>query len=93
MLLHLPHNNGFIPVAATPVRESWQVGDGGEANSCNFQRQRLSLLPVLSYGGGLSLITVTQQKTVRFNQFPFTLPLEVVGPGGALSTLLIATPY
>ncbi len=26
-------------------------------------------------------------------QYPFMLPLEVVGPGGSLSTVLIATPY
>jgi hypothetical protein len=26
-------------------------------------------------------------------QYMFKLPLEVVGPGGSLSTLLVATPY
>ncbi len=31
--------------------------------------------------------------TVRNNQCPFMLPLEVVGPGGSLSTALITTPY
>jgi hypothetical protein len=29
----------------------------------------------------------------RFNQYTFMLSLEVVGPGGSLSTVLIATPY
>jgi hypothetical protein len=32
-------------------------------------------------------------ETVRYNQCPFMLPLEVVGPGGSLLTALIATPY
>ncbi len=27
------------------------------------------------------------------NQYPFMLPLEVVGPGGSLSTVLIGMPY
>jgi hypothetical protein len=27
------------------------------------------------------------------SEYPFMLPLEVVGPGGSLSTVLIATPY
>jgi hypothetical protein len=74
-------------------RESWQGFDGGKAKSCNFRRRRSSLPPVSSYGGCLSLTAFTQQKTVRFNQFPFTPLLEVVGPGGGLSTVLIATPY
>jgi hypothetical protein len=26
----------FVPVAATPVRETWQGGGGCEANRCNF---------------------------------------------------------
>jgi hypothetical protein len=26
----------FVPVAAMPVRESWQGGDSGKANSSNF---------------------------------------------------------
>jgi hypothetical protein len=36
---------GFVPVAAIPVRESWQ---GGEAISRNFRRRRSSLLPITS---------------------------------------------
>ena len=32
-------------------------------------------------------------QTVRYSQYPFMLPLEVVRPGGSLSTALIATPY
>jgi hypothetical protein len=32
-------------------------------------------------------------QTVRYNQFLFMLPLEVMGPGGSLSTVLVATPY
>jgi hypothetical protein len=30
---------------------------------------------------------------LAFYQCPFMLPLEVVGPGGSLSTVLITTPY
>ncbi len=30
---------------------------------------------------------------LAYHQYPFMLPLEVVGPGGSLSTVLIATPY
>jgi hypothetical protein len=30
---------------------------------------------------------------LAYNQFSFMLPLEVMGPGGSLSTVLIATPY
>jgi hypothetical protein len=48
MPLHFPHNYGFVPVAATSVRESWQGGDGGEAKGRNFQRQRSSLPSVPS---------------------------------------------
>jgi hypothetical protein len=44
MLLFSP-DYGFVPVAAMPVRESWQ---GGEAISRNFRRRRFSLLPILS---------------------------------------------
>ncbi len=32
-------------------------------------------------------------QTVRYSQYPFMLPLEVVCPGGSLSTALIAAPY
>jgi hypothetical protein len=49
---HVSSGYGFVPVAATPVRESLHDGDGSEANGHNFQRWRSSLLPVWSCGGG-----------------------------------------
>ncbi len=35
----------------------------------------------------------SRPERLAFYQCPFMLPLEVVGPGGSLSTVLIATPY
>jgi hypothetical protein len=35
----------------------------------------------------------SRPERLAFHQCPFMLPLEVVGPGGSLSTALIATPY
>jgi hypothetical protein len=35
----------------------------------------------------------SRQERLAYNQYSFMLPLEVVGPGGSLSTVLIATPY
>jgi hypothetical protein len=35
----------------------------------------------------------SRPERLAFYQCPFMLPLEVVGPGGSLSTALIATPY
>jgi hypothetical protein len=35
----------------------------------------------------------SRQERLAYNQCSFMLPLEVVGPGGSLSTVLIATPY
>jgi hypothetical protein len=47
----------------------------------------------LALYGGDFFLAVIQHKTVRFNQYTFMLSLEVMGPGGSLSTVLIATPY
>ncbi len=54
-------------------------------------------------GGGLQVASLAQNGTgfslhmhntnSRYNQFPFKLPLEVMGPGGSLSMVLIAMPY
>jgi hypothetical protein len=35
----------------------------------------------------------SRPERLAFYQCPFMLPLEVVGPGGSLSTVLITTPY
>jgi hypothetical protein len=35
----------------------------------------------------------SRQERLAYNQYSFLLPLEVVGPGGSLSTVLIATPH
>ncbi len=35
----------------------------------------------------------SRPERLAFYQCPFLLPLEVVGPGGSLSTVLITTPY
>ena len=45
-----------------------------------------------SKGGG-SPSRQSRPERLAFYQCPFMLPLEVVGPGGSLSTVLIATPY
>jgi hypothetical protein len=65
----------FTPTTASSqwrlcqLRESCYGGDGGEANSCNFQRRRSSLLPVLSLGGGFSF-------AVDNNRWPRWQPLN-----------------
>jgi hypothetical protein len=38
MLLFPPYY-GFIPVAATPVRESWHGGNSGEAKVATYERR------------------------------------------------------
>jgi hypothetical protein len=35
----------------------------------------------------------SRPERLAYNQYSFMLPLEVMGPGGSLSTVLIATPY
>jgi hypothetical protein len=35
----------------------------------------------------------SRPERLAYNQFSFMLPLEVMGPSGSLSTVLIATPY
>ncbi len=35
----------------------------------------------------------SRQERLAYNQYSFMLPLEVVGLGGSLSTVLVATPY
>ncbi len=35
----------------------------------------------------------SRPERLAYYQYPFMLPLEVVDPGGSLSTVLIATPY
>jgi hypothetical protein len=35
----------------------------------------------------------SRPERLAYHQYPFMLPLEVVDPGGSLSTVLIATPY
>jgi hypothetical protein len=35
----------------------------------------------------------SRQERLAYNQYSFMLPLEVVGPGGSLSTVLVATPH
>ncbi len=35
----------------------------------------------------------SRPERLAYHQYPFMLPLEKVGPGGSLSTVLIATPY
>jgi hypothetical protein len=34
----------------------------------------------------------SRPERLAYHQYPFMLPLEVVGPGGSLSTVLIASP-
>jgi hypothetical protein len=52
-------------MAAVPVEESWQDGDGGLANSPNFRRQRSSLLPSFAIRLWL-FFTFTQQKQLLY---------------------------
>jgi hypothetical protein len=35
----------------------------------------------------------SRPERLAYHQYPITLPLEMGGPGGSLSTVLIATPY
>jgi hypothetical protein len=91
-MLHFPPNYSFFPEAAMPVMVYWQGGDSGEANCRNFRRRRSSLPSVLSFTAmAFPCSYITQ--TVHFNQYTFMLSLEVMSPGGSLSTVLIATPY
>jgi hypothetical protein len=64
------------------VRESWRDGDGGEAE--------VVLTTSLVLWQRFFFIAVTQQKQISPStiQYSFTLPLEVVGPGDSLSTVL-----
>ncbi len=78
-------NYGFISVAAKPVESSWH---GGEAERRNFRQRRSSLQSHLLKNDGFSS-TVLHTQSVHILQYAFMLPLEVVGPGGSLSALLM----
>ncbi len=45
-----------------------------------------------SEGGGCPS-RQSRPERLAYNQYSFMLPMEVVGPGGSLSMVLIATPY
>jgi hypothetical protein len=78
-------NYGFVPVAATPVLDR-HGGNSGEANGRNFRRRRSSLPSVSSFTAGFFHSQYRTQTVSRFNQQPFMLSLEVMGPGDSLST-------
>jgi hypothetical protein len=48
---------------------------------------------IASSEGGGRPSRQSRPERLAFYQCPFMLPLEVVGPGGSLSTVLIVTPY
>jgi hypothetical protein len=66
---------------------SWRGGNGGEVNCGNFRRWKSSLPPVSS------LYDFSFQEHFphyfKRNQYTFVLSLEVVGPRGSLSMLLM----
>ncbi len=80
---------GFVPLATMPVEivVAWRRRWWG-----NFQRWRLVLSPVSSFGCGFFSASL-QQWVLNILQHTYMLPLEVVGPGGTLSVLLFITSY
>ncbi len=68
---------GTVATAARRIVATSAGGDRPCRQSCP-ERRRLSLL---------------LHNNSLLKQFSFMLPLEVMGPGGSLSTELIATPY
>jgi hypothetical protein len=79
-------------IAPTPQQLRLRPSGGHTSEEPGTVATAARRIVATSEGGGRPS-RQSRPERLAFYQCPFMLPLEVVGPGGSLSTVLIATPY